>query len=891
MKNDQRKNLRSDIWRESVSEEVSEELSFHVEMRARELAAKRGIDIEEARRTAMARFGDIRYVQAQCEEIGGRRDRDMKRNTFWSEVVQDARYALRQIRSAPGFSLLVIGTLALGIGATTTIFSALNAVVLRPFSFSNADRIIWLTETWNGQEGGNVSISNFEAWRDQATQFEEMAAINWTNYNLSIDDQPEQVLGAAITHNWFRVFGVQPALGRAFTPEDDRPGAPSVVLLAHNTWQRRFSGNPAIVGTDITVNGQPSRVIGVMPEGFDPTLSGEELWIPAAFTPERRANNDEHYLVVTGLLKRGATVAGVQQELDRIAAVQAAKYPQENAGRTIAFQPIRDILIAGYDKRLMLLLGAVAVVLLIACANVANLLLARGAARQKELAVRGAMGAGRQRILRQLLTENLVLALATVVVSLGIAAAGVKLIVAFAPSGIPRIAETRIDPIVLLFALAVGVISSLIFGLAPALRAMRLDLQSTLRSGGRDAQGTIRDWLRSALVMAEVALSVLLLIGAGLLIRTSIKVSQVDTGFRTDGVVAARITLPEQAYADPAQVVTTFQRIVDQLARQPGVTTAAASSQAPMGPGGNSNGVIPEGKPFIAENAVDARLRMVSADYLDAMGIELELGRQFDTRDTRSGSLVAIVSRGFAQKLWPGENPIGRRFACCEGKPNDPMLKTVIGVAADVHSQSPTSAPGPDFYLPMAQVPPAAWSWIDRSMTIVAAGNAGTEPLVGAIRNAVRSVDPKVPIYSVTTMRDALRNVTAPARFNTMLLSILGFLGLILAAIGIYGVVSYFVNLRTKEIGVRIALGATSGSVLRLMSRQALAPVAAGLLIGVAASLAATRLLAASLFDVDPTDPLTFATVVAGLLAVATLAILVPARRAARVPPTQALQG
>ena len=883
----ERKHLRGPVWRESVTDEVSAELSFHVEMRARELAA-RGLDLEEARRAALAQFGDISDVRAECETIASQRDRDMRRATYRSEFLQDTRYAVRQIRGAPWFSLLVIGTLGLGIASATTIFSAVHAVVLRPHGFANADRVHFISETWK-ESAGDVSPGTFIDLDEQATQFETIAAIDWSTFVLAAEGVPDQVVGAAVTPDYFQVFGVHPVLGRGFTTEDAQPGAPRVVILSHAIFREQFGGDRSVLGTDIRVDGDPARVVGVLPAGFDPLLMGEALWVPLALTPEQIAARGSHWLDVVGLARAGVPHATVQSELDRLAGLMREQHPADHEDRGIVAQPIREVLLGDYDRRLFLLLGAVSVVLLIACANVANLLLARGAAREKEIAVRAALGAGHGRILRQLLTENLVLSLATVALSIGIALVGARMIVTFAPADIPRIAETRIDPVVLAFAVIVGALSSLVFGLAPALRAVHTDLQGTLRSGGRDTQGGTRDWLRNSLVIGEVALSVLLLVGAGLLIRTSVEAARVDPGFRMDGIVSARVTLPEQTYRDPERVQAAFQRIAEAAATRPGVTHAAATSLPPLGAGGNEMFLNVEGRPATLDAAVVGRMRIVSNGYLEALGIPLLRGRGFDSRDVRAADRVTIISADLARRLWPGQDPLGRRFACCEENATSPAWKTVIGVAAAVRSQSPTIEPYPEFYLPLAQAPDGSWNWIQRSMSIVATG-AQTDALVAAIRDAVHSVDGSVPVYGIGTVRDALRNATAAARFNMLLLSILGALGLVLAATGIYGVVSYFVNLRRKEIGVRMALGASTRSVLALTTRQAMGPVVIGLVLGALAALAATRLLAASLFGVTPTDPLTFGIALAGLLLVALGAILLPARRASRVDPIEALQ-
>ena len=813
----------------------------------------------------------------------------MKRATFWSEFWQDVRYAVRQIRSAPGFAVLVIGTLALGIGASTTIFSAVNAVVLRPLGFADADRVYFLSETWRGTPG-DFSAGSYVDVRDQATQFDAIAAIDWANYVLASGETPERVLGAAVSRDYFRVYGVQPVLGRGFTAADEEVGAPRVVILAHSTYVERFGGLPTVIGTDVRVNGEPARVIGVLPADFDPLLLGESIWTPLALTPEQIAARGSRFLDVVGRARAGVSGAAIQQQLDQIAATQRARFPADHEGRGLLGTAIRDEVLGDYDVRLFLLLGAVLVVLLIACANVANLLLARGAARQTEIAVRSALGAGRPRILRQLQTESLVMALMTVVVAVLVATIGAKLIVAFAPGDIPRIEETRVDWVVLAFALTVGILSSVLFGLAPALRAMRADLQSTLRSGGRDGQGSIRDWLRTSLVVAEVTLSVLLLVGAGLLIRTSINIAGVDPGFRTEGVVSARVTLPQHAYEDPARVGSAFQEIVERVAGSAGVSGAAAASLPPLGPGGNEMVLNVEGRAHTNEEALVGRMRLITPGYLEVMDIDLKRGRLFDSRDVAGGVLVAIVSENLAGVLWPGEDPIGKRFACCEGSADAPSYKTVIGVASSVRSQGPTIEPYPEFYIPLTQVPAGAWEWLGRSMSIVASGSTGTTDLVAAVQSGVHAVDPTVPVYAIGTVREALRAVTASARFNTFLLSMLGLLGLVLAVSGIYGVVSYFVNLRTKEIGIRIALGASTRSVLVLVARQAMIPVTIGLTLGTLAATAATRLLNASLYGVGATDPLTFGIVLLGLVTVALIAIVIPARRATRVQPIQALR-
>jgi predicted permease len=629
-------------------------------------------------------------------------------------------------------------------------------------------------------------------------------------------------------------------------------------------------------------------VIGVMPSNFDPSASGEELWVPIAFTPERRAEHDEHYLLVTALLKPGVSLAQAQAEMEPIARRIGELFPDAVRGG-VHVASLSEVLIGDFRQRLLILLGAVGFVLLIACGNVANLLLARGAARAKEIAIRAAIGAGRGRIVRQLLTESAVLALVSAAVGLALAYGAIRVLVAAAPDGIPRLGETRIDGVVLLFALGLATLSSVVFGLVPALRAARQDLQVTLRDGGR-GMGTARDTVRTGLIVSEVALALTLLVGAGLLIRSAMHLQSVAPGFDTTGVLTARLALPQATYGEPAHVARTFKSIVEQLRQAPGVRAAAVVSQAPMGPGGGSNGLVPEGKPLTMENTIDSRLRIITPEYLTAMRIPLKRGRLFTDRDVAGGERVMIVSEALARRAWPNEDPIGKRIACCEGAPDDPRWKTVVGVVGDVRSDGPTVEVGPEFYLPIDQIPPEAWDWIQRTMTLVVRGESAPAALTSAMRGAVRAVDPSLPLYRIATMSEALRASTAQARFNTLLLASFGAIGLLLAAAGIYSVIAYFVSMRTHEIGVRMALGATTRDIVTLMTWQGLRPVFIGVAIGAVTAFATTRLLRGSLYGVSATDPLTFAGVVVVLVAVGLVATLIPARRAMRVEPTRALQ-
>jgi predicted permease len=629
-----------------------------------------------------------------------------------------------------------------------------------------------------------------------------------------------------------------------------------------------------------------------MPAAFDYTATSEELWVPIAFTPERKATHDEHYLQVVGRLKPGASREQALAALTQNAEQLRVSFPRDNPDLGFVTVSTLEDLTGDYPRRLFTLLGAVVFVLLIACGNIANLLLARGAARSGELAVRAALGAGQWRIVRQLLTESVVLAVVSAAAGVALAASGIRALVAAAPAGVPRLEQASIDSTVIGFALLISLASSVVFGVAPALRAARCDVQATLKDGGRGAgMGGVRDRLRTALIIAELAVAVLLLVGAGLLIRSSLALQRVQSGFDPSGVLSARLALPAAAYGDRTTVVQTLDRIAEAVAQLPGAQAAAVTSQVPMGPGGNGNGLIPEGVPFEMRNAISSRLRIVTPGYFDAMRIPIVRGRGLSAADRHGAVKVMVISEGLARAAFPGQDAIGKRIACCEAAPDGkgPDYKTVVGIVGDVRSRGPSEAPSPEFYLPVDQVPAAAWDWIQRTMYVVVRTNLDPEAMANPMRQAVKPIAPGVPLFQIRSMELRLADSMATARFNTLLLTLLGLIGLVLAAVGIYGVIAYFVTRRTQEIGVRIALGATRRDVVALVIRQAAWPTGLGVVAGVILSAFLTRLLSTQLFGVSASDPLTFVAVVLTLVAVALVASLIPASRAASVDPTKAL--
>ncbi len=882
-----KRSLRSWLWRVPLNQEVDDELAFHVEMRARELIA-RGIDPASARDQALSRIGDLQRLKRTCVDIGRKRDRDMRLTQWIDELRDDVRFAARQLGRAPGFAVTAAITLALGIGATTAIFSVVHAVVLRPLPFPDPHRVVVVGEEWEGQ-GSDASVGNFHDWRTNATSFSALAAEQGFSFNLSIGDVPERVIGSRVTYTWFEVLGIRPLHGRVFTREEDTPGNDRVVVLSHRLWTRRFGADPRVVGQELTLNAVAHTIIGVMPSQFDVTTSSEELWTPVAFTPVQLAEHDEHYLNVIGRLAPGTSLDQANAELRTVYAQVQARSPNDQQINQGIAEPLHRRMVGDYRQRLLVLLGAVVLVLLIACGNVANLLLARGGVRRKEIALRAAIGAGRGRIVRQLLTETVVLAATGAALGVGVAWLAVPALVAATPEGVPRLEQARLDGVALAFALGSAIFSALVAGLAPALRAARTDLHGTLNEGGRSGTAG-HDRLRTLLVAAEVGLAIVLLVGAGLLIRSALHLQRVDPGFDPRGLLTARVTLPAAHYQGPERVVLAFEEIADALSATPGVESAGASTGVPMTPGDNGNGLLAEGKPPDTENFVNARLAIVTLNYPRTMRMPLRRGRLFSASDRRGGPRVAVVNEAAARALFPGEDPLGKRFACCDGTPGQPGWRTIVGVVGNMRSRGPAQEARPEFFLPIAQAPDVAWTWIQRSMTVVARSRTGdASALIPAARAAVKRVDSTLPIYQVRSMEQRLQASVAQARFNTLLMLMLGAIGLVLSAIGVYGVIGYFVTHRQHEIGIRMALGAKGVDVVRLVLLQGMHPVAIGIALGLAAVYASSRLLAAYVHGVTTTDPLTFAAVVAVLTVVALVATLLPARRAVRVDPTRVL--
>jgi len=878
-----RKRLRSLLWRVPIEQEVHEELAHHVELRTRELI-DRGIDPEEARVLARMRLENGR-VEAVLTQIGRQRNNSWARRDWIDELRQDLRFAWRQCRTKPGFAIAAVLTLGLGIGATTAIFSVVHAVVLKPYAYVDPDRVLLAFSKWRGNRG-SWSVGNFDYFRQRVTSAEDFAADVGTSMNLADNGEPERIFGGRVTWNYHRLFGIPPAYGRTFRQEEDQPGRNKVVILSDRLWRRRFGADPAMVGRSIRINNEPHDVVGIMPAEMDQIGDAAEAWVPVAFTPEKLAMYDEFYLTAYVRQRKDVTQQQVRDEFIRVAQNLATDHPDLNRERSADVELMSAFFIGDYRTRLLVLLAAVGLVLLIACGNVANLLLARLAVWSRELAIRAAIGAGRGRIVRQVLTESLVLAALGGIAGLAVAWWSLPALIRLAPEGVPRLDTAALNGTVMTAALTLVIGSALFVGLLPAWQATRrTTLTEDLGDGKGALSGSLKPWMRQLLIGAQAALVMIVLAGAALLVRSAINLQQEPIGFDTRGVLTARIALPAAQYGEPARAREAYRQVLDRVQASPGVKFAALDSQAPLVGGGGSNGLFAEGKPDL----IQSRSHFVTPGYFSVINNPLKAGRTFVETDIREAEFVMIINETLARAAFGDANAIGKRISCCEGGPGKPHWKTVVGVVADIKTRGPAEPAQPEFYLPLMQIPDVAWTWTGRSLNIVTRGD-DVASMTTAIRSSVKELDSTLPVFRIWTMEEGLRRIMAQARFNTLLMSTLGATGLILAALGIYSVIAWLVAQRTREIGVRMALGASKADVIRMMSLHGLQPVIAGLAVGFAGAIAATRLLQNQLFEIGPRDPLTLVATAAVLLIVAAGAAAIPAWRATTIDPATALR-
>jgi putative ABC transport system permease protein len=817
-------------------------------------------------------------------------------------LLQDMRYGARMLLKQPGFTLIALLTLALGVGANTAIFSVINAVLLRPLPYDESERLALYNERSPQMDGMSISWPNYTDWRAQQRVFEEMGVFNRGDYNLTGSGEPERIQTGQVTASLFTTLRVRAALGRVFTADEDMPGGPPVVVLSHGLWQRRFAGDPQILGKTLNFNDRDYTVIGVMPQGFR-FPSRVEMWVPVgqlSDQPSWRQRGNHPGLYGVARLKPGVTIEQARADMDNIAAGMEKLYPGSNQGNRLRIMPLLENYVRDVRRALWVLFGAVGFVLLIACANIANLLLARATTRAKELAVRAALGAGRWRIVRQLLTESLLLAAMGGALGLLLAAWGVDFILKSSPDAIPRAQEIGLDSRVFIFTLAVSVLTGLVFGLIPAWQASKVDAHETLKEAGRGNSGR-RQWLRSSLVVTEVAAALVLLVGAGLLIRSFYRLHQVDPGFSYERLWSATITLPEKKYS-PGQRIEFWRRLTERLRAVPGVEAAAVASGLPLGNNGWQTSFTIEGRPAPPPGQTPLmEACAVSPDYFRAMSIPLRAGRYFTEQDTYRpptgplpsdldeegryyfGRNTIIIDEEFARRHWPNEDAVGKRVRLGGGDPNAP-LATVVGVVGRVKMESLRG--GANYvqgYFPSLQLP-------IRGMTAVIKSSVEPAGLTSAVRSQVAALDPSQPIYRVRTMERIRDESVATEKLNLTLLILFASVALVLALVGIYGVMSYAVTQRTHEIGIRVALGARGPDVLRLVVGQGMLLAGAGVVIGLAMAYLLTRLMSALLFSVRPTDLPTFTAVTVLLVVVALVACWIPARRATKVDPMVALR-
>jgi putative ABC transport system permease protein len=803
--------------------------------------------------------------------------------TFW----QDLRYGIRMLLKNPGFTLVAVLAIALGIGANTTIFSCVNALLLHPFSFDNQERLVklWERVPEAGVRRGSVAPGNFTDWRDQSRSFEELVAMNLRAFNLTEGEQPERVSGTRVSSGFFAALNVKASRGRTFTDEEGQAGHEQVVVVKQSLWERRYASDPNLIGRQIMIDGKAYTVVGILPKEFNFPINGSELWTPLVFDAKEQGDRDGHYLQVIGRLKPGVTTAQAQAEIDGISQRAQAQFPETNSGRSGLIEGLNESYTRGSRVYLNVLMGSVVFVLLIACANVANLLLVRSTSRQKEIAVRMALGGSRLRLIRQLLTESLVLAFLGAALGLLVSVWGLEFIKGSIPPGftqfIPGWEKLHLDTTVLLFTLVITLLTGMVFGLAPALQATRLNLNESLKESGKGASsGGSRNRLRSLLVVAEIALSLVLLVGAGLMIRSFVQLMRSDLGVNASNVLTMELSIPRLKYPEEQQRVNFYQELVGRVQNLPGVTEAAAVNYVPMGRSSSSSNFRIDGQPAPPKGKEPyADYRVVTRRYFEAVGTPVRQGRAFTEADKKDSPLVVIINEQLARRYFPKGDALGKRLIVNE---KEGALE-IVGVAADVKNDDLDEEAEMTVYRPFGQEP---W-W---SMALVVRTNSDPAQLAPAVRGEVRAIDPEQPVYNVKTMEQIVDESISAKRVAMMMLGFFAFGALLLATIGIYAVMSYAVTARAHEIGIRMALGAQPLDILKLIIRQGLLLTLAGVGLGLLGAFLLTRAMTEMLYGVNPTDPLTFVGISVLLSVVAFMACYIPARRATRVDPMTALR-
>lgn len=873
--------------RAEVEAELDEELRTYADLLIAQ-NIKDGMSPEEARRAAMAKIGSIEYVK---DEV-----RDVRPGMKLENFARDLKHGVRLMRRSPGFAIIAVLTIALGIGATSAIFSVINAVALKPLAYPNSEQLLFMTSAFPRQGFDKFWISPPEYFelRERAKSYTSVAAYRATEVNVSEGTQPQRVKALAVTANMFDVLGVQPRLGRAFTPEQDLPNVEPVVIISDNLWRNTFASDPSIVGKQIDVQGRKRLVVGVAPPGLDLHDTHADVWIPMGLDPNNRQNRGSHYLYLVSRLKPSVTVAQAHNELNAMIREWGTLTPgtmhvPNDSTHRIQFTPLRDEVVGNVARSLWILQGAVVLVLLIACANVANLLLVRAEGRHKEFAIRTALGAGRSTILRQFMAEGLVLTAVGSALGLVLARTGLTALLAANPDSIPRSAEITVDPRVLVFTMVIALLTATVFGLAPLLHLGQKAIATAIREGGtRSTSSTARHKVRRSLVAGEIMLAVILVIGAGLLLKSFSKLTNVDAGFDERNLTTFGVYLPAATYASPEQRAQFASNLIRTLEKTQGVQSVSAMTGMPPNRQVNANDTdfenVPTGPTEPSQN-VDY-YNETSAKYFDTMKIPMVEGRAFTEGDA-IGSPVAIINETTAKKFYKNASPIGRRIRV-SGPDSAPWF-TIVGVAKDVKQGGLDQKPGTELYFNYDQEPRIAAD-APNSFNFVIRATRTTESLAPTIQTAVRSMDPTLPVVQLRSMESVFGASVSRQHFLSLLLGIFAAVALTLAAIGTYGVLSYLVTERQREIGIRVALGASTGGIVKLVVRQGMSIAGAGLALGVVGAFALARVTRSLLFDVSPTDPVIYATVALSMVVVALLACLIPAQRAMRVDPLVAIR-
>lgn len=803
-------------------------------------------------------------------------------------LLKDIRYSVRSLLKHLGFTVVVVATLAVGIAANTTIFSTVDALLLHPFSFPNQERllVLWEQNPAVGTLRGSVAPGNFTDWRDQNQTCEQLVAIDQVSFDLADGAHPERFPGYGVTHGFFDALGVKAAQGRTFLPEESEPGREQVVVLKNSFWQERFAGDPKIVGKTITLNRKPFTVVGVMPADFNYPYNGGVMWTPLIFDRDEQHDRQSHYLRIMGLLKPGVTIGQAQAEFHAIAKREQQEFPESNSGRDVGIVTLTDDAVRGARTGVPILMGAVVFVLLIACANVANLLLVRAVARQRETAVRLALGASRARLIRQALTESAILGIVGGALGLFVSVWAIQALARGIPEDfskfIPGWNRLGLNFNVLFFTFAVSMLAGMLAGLAPVWHSMRTNLNEALKAGGRGDSGRGgHSRLRSMLVVAEVALSLVLLVGAGLMVRSFVAMQRADLGIKPENVLAMQISLPRDSYEDKDKRRNFYQQLLSRVETMPGVMKAGIINIVPFSSSYTSRNFQIVGQPPLAKGQEPyVEIRATTPGYFDAIGTSLRRGRLFTARDDANAGRVILVNEEFSRRFLPGRQTVGQRLEL-DGDPKE--IDEIIGVVADVKNDDLDEAPDPAAYLPYSQNPYL-------TMNLIIRGTQDPTQVVSGVRNEVHALDPALPVSNIKTISQMIYERVSPKRLMTYILGVFALCALLLASVGIYGVMSYAVSQRTQEIGIRMALGARTADVLKLVVSNGMKLTFIGVVIGLAGAFALTRFLENLLFHVTPTDKVTFIAVAISLIVVALLASYVPARRATRVDPLVALR-